>query len=184
MRVISGTARGHNLKAPEGMDTRPTTDRIKETLFNIIARDLLDCKFLDLFSGTGAIGIEALSRGAEEAVFVDFSLESKKIIDYNLEHTKLKEKAKVYSQKVSEVVEKLSRNGEKFDIIFMDPPYKKGLADETLKLIKEKEILAEDGYIIVEHETVGELKIPEGFQIFKEKEYRKTTMTFIEEIEK
>jgi len=183
MRVISGTARGCNLKAPEGMDTRPTTDRIKETLFNIIAPDLLECRFLDLFSGTGAIGIEALSRGAEKAVFVDYSSESRKIIDYNLTHTKLTEKAKVYTEKVSVIIEKLAKENQKFDIIFMDPPYKKGLAEETLNLIKEKNILFQEGYIIAEHETAGELIIPQGFEIFKEKIYKKTTMTFIQRME-
>lgn len=183
MRVISGTARGCNLKAPEGMDTRPTTDRIKETLFNIIAPDLMECRFLDLFSGTGAIGIEALSRGAEKAVFVDYSSESRKIIEYNLSHTKLIEKAKVYTEKVSVIIEKLAKENQKFDIIFMDPPYKKGLAEETLNLIKEKNILSQDGYIIVEHETSGELIVPKEFEIFKEKIYKKTTMTFIERME-
>ncbi len=177
MRVIAGTAKGHKLQSPEGIEIRPTIDRIKETLFNIIAPDLDECKFLDLFSGTGAIGIEALSRGAKQAVFVDNS--SKKIIEYNLNHTKLNDKAQIYADDVFDIINKLGKQQEKFDIIFLDPPYKKNYADECLLSIKNKNILNDDGYIIVEHETKCKLNLPEEFQIFREKIYTKTTMTFI-----
>ena len=101
MRVIAGTAKGHKLKAPKGMDTRPTTDKIKETLFNIISQDIYDSNFLDLYSGTGAIGIEALSRGAKKAVFIDKSHICKMIIEDNLIHTKLKDKGIIYQIDVS-----------------------------------------------------------------------------------
>ena len=125
MRVISGSARGHKLKAPEGLTTRPTTDRIKESLFNIIAGDLYQCKFLDLFSGSGAMGIEALSRGADKAVFVDKDRKSISIINDNLKATRLDNKAQVLNCDVSTAVSKLKSLNEKFDIIFMDPPYGK-----------------------------------------------------------
>jgi 16S rRNA (guanine(966)-N(2))-methyltransferase RsmD len=180
MRVIAGIAKGHKLQAPEGMDTRPTTDRIKETLFNILSPDLMDCTFLDLFSGTGGIGIEALSRGARKVVFVDSSLESRKIIDYNLAHTKLVSKAEVYTKKVLDVIMSLGEKNEKFDIIFMDPPYKKGFVEETLKAIKEANLLNQEGYIVIEHETQGDWDNIEGFNIIKQKVYKKTTMTFVE----
>lgn len=180
MRVITGKAKGYKLQSPENMDIRPTTDRIKETLFNILAPDLMDCKFLDLFSGTGAIGIEALSRGAEKVVFADNSIDSRKIIDYNLLHTKLFDKAEVYNENVLDVIQKLGREEEKFDIIFIDPPYSKGYIEETLDAIKFSNILK--GYIVIEHETNGELKIPESFKIFRQKIYKKTTMTFMEEL--
>lgn len=180
MRVIAGIAKGHKLQAPEGMQTRPTTDRIKETLFNILSPDLMDCSFLDLFSGTGAIGIEALSRGAKKAVFVDSSIESRKIIDNNLSHTKLADKAVVYTNKVVEVILALGEKSEKFDIIFMDPPYKKGYVEEALKAIKDAELLNEQGYIVIEHETQGDWDNIEGFNVIKHKVYKKTTMTFVE----
>ena len=95
MRVIAGAAKGHNLQTIEGLATRPTTDRIKETLFNIIAFDLPECSFLDLFAGSGGIGIEALSRGADEAVFVDAAAECQAVIEANLKHTKLQDRARV-----------------------------------------------------------------------------------------
>lgn len=179
MRVITGTAKGCKLKSPEDMNIRPTTDRIKETLFNIIACDLADCKFLDLFSGTGAIGIEALSRGAKKAVFVDKSIDSIKIIDYNLLHTKLSNKARVYIGDVLSIIEKLGTQKQKFDIIFMDPPYLQDYVSQVLIAIRQSNIL--DGYIIVEHETKDNFKIPESFKILKQKVYKKTTMTFMEE---
>lgn len=179
MRVITGTAKGCKLKSPQNMDIRPTTDRIKETLFNIISHDLVDCKFLDLFSGTGAIGIEALSRGAEKAVFVDKSIDSIKIIDYNLLHTKLFSKAKVCTGDVLSVIKKLGEQQQKFDIIFMDPPYLQNYISQVLTAIRQANIL--NGYIIVEHETKDNFKIPEDFKILKQKVYKKTTMTFMEE---
>lgn len=180
MRVITGKAKGYKLQSPENMDIRPTTDRIKETLFNILSPDLMDCRFLDLFSGTGAIGIEALSRGAEKVVFADNSIDSIKIIDYNLLHTKLFDKAKVYNENVLDVIQKLGREREKFDIIFADPPYSKGYIEEMLNSIKNSNILK--GYIVIEHETNENLKIPENFKIFRQKIYKKTTMTFMEEL--
>lgn len=182
MRVIAGIAKGHKLQAPEGIDIRPTTDRIKETLFNILSPDLMDCRFLDLFSGTGSIGIEALSRGAKTTVFVDQSMDSKKIIDYNLLHTKLYEKAKIYTENVLCAVKRLGEIKEKFDIIFMDPPYNKDYVYETLTTINTSNIIDSKGYIVIEHETNEQWKIPKEFNIFKEKVYKKTTMTFIEKI--
>lgn len=179
MRVIAGIAKGHRLQSPNDMNTRPTSDRIKETIFNIIASDLIDCKFLDLFCGTGSIGIEALSRGAEKTVFIDKSVDIRKIIDYNLLHTKLHNSACVYTENVLDGIYKLGKAKEKFDIIFMDPPYYKDYVVETLTAIKSADIL--NGYIIVEHETKGEIKIPDGFKIFKQKIYKKTTITFMEE---
>lgn len=179
MRVIAGTAKGHKLKSPDDMSTRPTTDRIKETLFNIIAPDIADCNFLDLFCGTGAIGIEALSRGALKSTFVDNSIDTRKIIDYNLYHTKLYDRAKVYTEDVFSVLKKLSNLNEKFDIIFMDPPYLKGYVEKTLNLINETSIL--NGFIIVEHETKDNFKAPDNFKLIKQKIYKKTTMTFMEE---
>ncbi len=123
MRVISGKCRGTHLVAPEGMETRPTTDRIKETLFNMIAFDIPECHFLDLFSGSGAIGIESLSRGAKYAVFVDQGNKALACIKENLEKTRLKESAEVLACTAQEAIHTLSLRKKSFDIIFMDPPY-------------------------------------------------------------
>lgn len=179
MRVISGSARGHKLKAPEGLTTRPTTDRIKESLFNIIAGDLYQCKFLDLFSGSGAMGIEALSRGADKAVFVDKDRKSISIINDNLKATRLDNKAQVLNCDVSTAVFKLKSLNEKFDIIFMDPPYNKGFVESTLTYIAKAGILADDGYIIAEQSQEDSIPQVQGLEVFRIKDYKITKMTFL-----
>ena len=123
MRVIAGSARRLLLNTVEGMDTRPTTDRIKETLFNMIHNDLYGSTFLDLFAGSGAIGIEALSRGAKEAIFVDSGNRQIACIRDNLKTTKLEDRARVIDSDVFSVLKKLEQTGCPFDFIFMDPPY-------------------------------------------------------------
>ena len=179
MRVIAGVARGHNLVAPEGLSTRPTTDRIKETLFNIIAFDLNGCRFLDLFSGSGAIGIEALSRGADKAVFVDSSPVCGKIIEENLKHTKLYPKGRIITGDVLSAVYRLKADNEKFDIIFMDPPYAEGLVEPTLEAIVKSGIADKDCKIIVERGSNTEPPMAEGLKIYREKEYRTTVISFL-----
>ena len=125
MRVIAGTARSLPLKTPEGMDTRPTTDRIKETLFNMLQTYIPDCVFVDIFSGSGGIGIEALSRGASQAVFVEQNRKAAACIEENLNHTHLREKAVVMSKDVMTALRILEDKKQAFDYIFMDPPYGK-----------------------------------------------------------
>ena len=131
MRVISGSARGLKLKAPEGLNTRPTTDRIKESLFNIIAADLYDICFLDLFGGSGGIGIEALSRGARKAYFADSSRKSIDIINDNLKRARLDSKAVVMNCDFRQALNRIKAEGEKFDIVFLDPPYNTTLAADA-----------------------------------------------------
>ena len=179
MRVIAGTARSLPLKTPEGMDTRPTTDRIKETLFNIIAFDLPACSFLDLFSGSGAIGIEALSRGAAEAVLVEVSAECQQVIAANLRHTKLQERARLLQTDIFPALDKLLAEGKKFDIIFMDPPYEGGFYAPVLKRIAEGGLLREEGYLIAERPSQIPLIPPRGMKILREKVYKTTTLTFL-----
>jgi len=181
MRVISGCARGLRLKSPSGLDTRPTIDRIKESLFNIIANDLYDINFLDLYSGSGSIGIEALSRGTEKAVFVDFSRESVGAIIENLKFTRLFEKAEVLKSDVLDAVFRLGREKRKFDIIFMDPPYKKGLVEVTLKAVFDADILAENGFVIAEQSAEEKDILVDGFEVFRIKNYNKIKMTFIKQ---
>lgn len=183
MRVISGSARGMKLRAPKGISTRPTVDRIKESLFNIIANDLSDISFLDLFSGSGGIGIEALSRGAKSAVFVDSDYESVKIIEDNIISAKMMDRSTVLKSDVQTAVAKLKKDGKKFDIIFMDPPYSKGLVQKTVSTVFDAGILKKDGFIIAEQPIEEALPNVDGFNVFRVKEYKITKMTFISYLE-
>lgn len=147
MRVITGTARGRRLKPLEGMDTRPTTDRVKEGMFSILQFDIEGRRVLDLFAGTGQLGIESLSRGAESAVFVDRNREALKVIAENLAATNLEAHASVIS---GDSLGYLANRG-KFDLIFLDPPYDTGLLDAALEKIETFDILRPHGIIVAEH---------------------------------
>lgn len=147
MRVITGKARGVQLKTPEGMLTRPTADRVKEALFSIINFDLPGASVLDLFAGTGQLGIEALSRGANRAVFIDAREDACKIIRENIRRTKFENQARVIR---SDYLEYLRRCKEKFDIILLDPPYAEVFLENALKSITEIDILQSGGIIITE----------------------------------
>lgn len=179
MRVIAGSARRLLLKAPDGMDTRPTADRVKESLFNMLNPDLYGCAFLDLFSGSGAIGIEALSRGAQRAVLVDASMECAGIIKQNLEVTKLGENAEIINEDVYAAIERLGQRGDKFDIIFMDPPYAAGYYVPVMEAIKKADILAAEGYIVAESAKGVDFTAAEGFKIFKERKCGPAVMNFL-----
>lgn len=172
MRVISGTAGGFNLFSPKCSDVRPTADRSKEALFSMLSPYLYDADFLDLFSGTGAIGIEALSRGAKRAVFVDNSRQSTEYIKRNLEHTKLSYKAEVVRE---DVFMFLKKRRESFDLIFLDPPYNKDLINPSLKLIYENNILNRDGFCAVEYSAYDKPDAP-YFDIYKSKKYTNTNI--------
>jgi len=148
MRVITGTARGRRLKELEGMETRPTTDRVKEGLFSIIQFDIEGRRVLDLFAGTGQLGIECLSRGASSAVFVDRRADAVKLIKDNLKTTELTDRAKVVS---GDSMEYLRSVREKFDVIFLDPPYAAGLLEVAIAHIARFDILAPHGIIVAEH---------------------------------
>ncbi len=179
MRVISGSAKGHKLNAPEGLTTRPTADRMKETLFNIIAFDLPGCDFLDLFAGSGAIGIEALSRGASKAVFVDELDVCADTIQKNLQHTKLDLKAEIIKKDVFSGIMHLMQKKQQFDIIFMDPPYRMGLSLPVLEKIASCSLLKKNGYIIVESSAKIPLEPLKGFQVVREKVYKTTVLTWL-----
>ena len=179
MRVIAGKARGHRLQTVEGLDTRPTTDRIKETLFNMIAFDLPMAEFLDLFSGSGAIGIEALSRGAKKAVFVEQSFICGKIIKENLTHTGLAENADVMEMDIFTALDRLAAEKERFDIIFLDPPYEAGLLEPVLEKIMAGGLLKEDGYIIAEHGAKNPPKATQALSVIREKKYKTTGISFL-----
>lgn len=179
MRVISGKCRGTHLMAPEGMTTRPTTDRIKETLFNMIAFDLPSCQFLDLFSGSGGIGIESLSRGAAHAVFVDQGEAALSCIRGNLEKTRLTADATVLGMSAMQALNQLAHQKACFDIIFMDPPYALDGISEILAAIEKYGLLSEDGYIILERSSKTIVNLPQNLVLWKEKAYKTTTLSFI-----
>ena len=171
MRVIAGSAKRLQLKSIEGMDTRPTTDRIKETLFNMISTDLADCRFLDLFSGSGAIGIEALSRGADIA----------DCIKQNLRHTRLEERAVLMRMDVLSALRKLEGE-DSFDIIFMDPPYHIGAERGVFDFLKHSGLVNENTLIIVEASLGTDFSWMEdlGFHVMKEKKYKTNRHIFVE----
>ena len=175
MRVITGTARGIQLKTPEGLQTRPTSDRVKEACFSIIQFDIPGSRVLDLFGGTGQLGIEALSRGAKSAVFVDASNKACALIRENLKRTKLDQQGRVVC---SDYLSYLKRSGEKFDIIFLDPPYAEVFLENALNLITEIDILQTNGIIVTERPLGKELPWEyEGYQRSKDYKYGNTLLT-------
>lgn len=175
MRVITGKARGVQLKTPEGMQTRPTADRVKEALFSIINFDLPGASVLDLFGGTGQLGIEALSRGAEKAVFVDAGEDACKIIRENLRRTKLEAQGKVIR---SDYLDYLKRCRERYNIILLDPPYAEVFLENALKCITEIDILQTGGIIVTERPLGKELLCSfEGYTRSKDYKYGKTLLT-------
>ena len=147
MRVIAGKAKGIALKTPDGMQTRPTADRVKEALFSIIQFNLPGAKVLDLFGGTGQLGIEALSRGALSAVFVDAREDACRLIRENLKRTHMEDDARVVR---SDYLDYLKRCKDKFRIVFLDPPYAEVFLENALKMITEIDILESGGIIIAE----------------------------------
>ena len=168
MRVITGSARGRRLKELEGMETRPTTDRVKEGLFNILQFDIEGRRVLDLFAGTGQLGIECLSRGAASAVFVDRRPDAVKLIRENLKITNLQDGARVVAGDSMEYLKSLR---EKFDLIFLDPPYEAGLLEPALAHIARFDILAPHGIIAAEH-PADQLPPPPGGECRLYRTYR------------
>lgn len=168
MRVITGTARGRRLKELPGLETRPTTDKVKESLFNIVQFDVEGRRVLDLFGGTGQLGIEALSRGAERAVFVDLRKEAAAVIRENLAHCGFTERAQVVQ---GDYLAYLSGCRETFGLVFLDPPYGTGLLEKSLNTIAAIDIVAGNGIIVCE--SAAESALPELAAPYeKGREYR------------
>ena len=178
MRVIAGTARSLPLKTSEGKDTRPTTDRIKETLFNMLQSHIPGCVFVDLFSGSGGIGIEALRRGAKSAYFVESDRNATKNIRDNLAFTRLADRAGVLQEDARRAFYKIK---EVPDIVFMDPPYNSGLEQEILEVLAKSGQITEETMIVVEASLKTDFSYVErwGFQIIKEKCYKTNKHMFM-----
>jgi 16S rRNA (guanine(966)-N(2))-methyltransferase RsmD len=175
MRVISGKARGVNLKTPAGTATRPTADRVKEAVFSIIQFDLPGATVLDLFGGTGQLGIEALSRGAKNAVFVDERDDACKLIRENLKRTKLEGEGRIIRSDYSAFLKSTS---QKFDIIFLDPPYAEVFLENSLNLITQIDILQSGGIIVTERPVEKELLLDfTGYNRSKDYKYGNTLIT-------
>ena len=181
MRVIAGKARRLLLKTTPGFDTRPTTDKIKETLFNILNPYLPGATFLDLFSGSGSIGIEALSRGCTKAVFVENNPRAASCIAENLKTTRLADDAVVLKKNVLAAISELSLKNYSFDFVYMDPPYDAGLEEETLNALSKSGIINEDTMVIIEADKHNDLAFIDSsdFEITREKIYKSNKHYFL-----
>ncbi len=177
MRVISGSARGKQLTPVPGMDTRPTTDRVKESVFNILQSYVMGCDFLDLFAGTGQMGIEAISRGARHAVFCDRAKPALNVIRKNLAAAHVQDRAEVLAGELHKNMQALA--GRKFDVIFLDPPYGGEILNEALKCVEKFDILRPDGIILCESSVGDEIVCPQGMEVKKQYKYGTIRLTSV-----
>ena len=178
MRVISGSVRGLKLNTPTNNDIRPTTDRVKEAMFNVIASEIYDSIVFDMFSGSGALGIEALSRGAKKSYFCDKNRQSIEVLKKNIEKTRFEDRSNVTVGDYKVAIDMLKKNNIRCNLIFVDPPYYEGYFEEVLKSIVENEILEDDGVIVVEHDAKTDIPEIFGLEKFKEKKYGITKLSF------
>ena len=176
MRVISGSARGLKLSTIDSLDTRPTLDRVKEAIFSILLPYIPSSHCLDLFAGSGALGIEALSRGAESAVFVDANQKCISVIEQNVKKARLEDKSSILNQDFASYLKGCHRH---FDIIFLDPPYKMDRLDEILTLISHNSVLAKDGIILLETDEGAEVN-HSAFNVIKQKKYGRVNVFVLE----
>ena len=179
MRIITGKAKGCKLKAPKGMTTRPTADRVKESLFNILGFDVYDANVLDLFAGSGNLGLEAISRGAKKVVFVDQDTESIRIIKENAEHTKLIAASEIMKCDVFLALQRLERAKVKFNLLFCDPPYLKELVQKVLFKVDTMDILEDGAIIVVEHDRKDNVDVVlENIVLKRSQNYGSTVVSF------
>lgn len=173
VRIISGSRRGKKLIAPAGANTRPTTDRVKESVFNIIQGYLPTERVLDLFAGSGALGIEALSRGCASAVFVDTGRDALSVTEQNIKNSQFEKQSTVLRTDATAYLEKCT---EHFDIIFLDPPYNTGLLTQAAGLIEKRELLSEGGIMVCETELSGEEPVLTTLKLIRSATYGKTSI--------
>lgn len=174
MRVISGARRGAKLVTREDEGVRPTTDRVKESMFNLLGIGYQDLVVLDLFAGSGALGLEALSRGAKRVVCVDNDVKSMEIIKKNYANLRFSESAEFH---LCDCMSYLEKTNYKFDLIFLDPPYNKDLITPVMKLLSIRSLLADDGIIVAESDNTDILPEVPGFYIAKQRKYGRTFVT-------
>lgn len=179
MRIIAGKARGRKILSPATLETRPTLDRVKEAMFSMIQGYIIDAVALDLFAGTGSLGLEAASRGAREVYLIDKSNTTYPLLKENIVNLKLQEECKSLNMDAYEALKSFSKKALIFDIIFIDPPYCKEMIPEAIKIIEENGLLDEDGIIVTKIDSIEE--IYEGYkeiQLTKSKKYGNTTVCF------
>lgn len=181
MRIIAGRARSLPLKTVSGMDTRPTTDRIKETLFNMINQRLCDASFLDLFAGSGGIGLEAVSRGAARVVFVEQNKKAAACIRENINFTRSEQESSLICMDVLAALKQLEHTGQ-FDLVFMEPPYHQQLERQVLEYLKDSDLIGEDSMIIVEASLETDFSYLEtlGYDMIKMKKYKTNVHVFLQ----
>jgi 16S rRNA (guanine966-N2)-methyltransferase len=165
MRIITGIAKGRKIKAPSGMDTRPTLDRVKESIFDILACKIEGKNILDLFAGTGNLGLEAISRGANKCVFVENNRDTYKILQENVTSLGFQKECELYNRDSFTSLKFFHNNNNTFDIIFLDPPYGKGYIEKAISVIDGEDLLNDDGIIVCEYDekdlipdTVGKIR--------------------------
>ena len=179
MRIIGGTARGRAITAPAGSKTRPTQDYVRESLFNIIRWDLTDARVLDLFAGTGALSLESLSRGAREAVLIDMDRDACQAIKKNMETSRLGDQCRLISRDYRQAMDMLAREGQRFDVVFIDPPYRMENTGEMCAELYDKGLLSEAFLIFVEHRRGMAPLLDERFEAYDLRKYGDTEITFV-----
>lgn len=178
MRIIAGTARGTQLSAPEGMDTRPTRDQVKESLFNIIQGELPEATVLDLFAGSGALALESLSRGAAQAVLVDQAKEAAKCIRRNVEKLRFTQRVTLMECDWAQAVARMARDGVRFDLVFLDPPYRMTELSDICQALADHELLKPEALMVLEHGAGWQPQLGGVFTLIKERSYRDTEIHF------
>lgn len=180
MRIITGVAKGAKLETLDGLDTRPTSERVKESIFSMLQFELENRRVLDLFAGSGQLGLEALSRGALSCTFVEKSLDAMEIVKRNAKKTRLFDKCKILNLDYKDYLRSV-RGADKYDIIFLDPPYAQKIIPEILDAIARKDMVSPFGKIICESEDDIEYKA-EGFETVKHNKYGRVFITVLERV--
>ncbi len=176
MRIIAGIAKGRTLTAPKGQNTRPTLDYVRESLFNIIQRDVPDAVVLDLFAGSGALALEALSRGAAKAVLVDSSRQAIECIRRNVETLRFSDQVSVNPSDWRMALQRLSPAENRFDLVFLDPPYRLSIYQEIAGLLEQRHLLAQDALIVTEHHRDIPVELGQAFQLRDYRTYGDTVI--------
>ncbi len=181
MRIIAGSKRGCAIAAPKGLDTRPTLDRVKESLFGILQFEIASKRVLDLFAGSGNLGLEALSRGASFAFFCDASRAAARVVEANIQKLGFESRSKVLHCSFEAAVSALARSGERVDIVFLDPPYASGLHEKALAALYSSGILAPGAILIAEHDPAGLPALQKGLTAYDQRRYGEVALSFIRE---
>lgn len=179
MRIISGSSKGRVLARPKGQAIRPTSDRVKESIFNILRDEIEGKMVLDLFAGTGNLGIEALSRGAKKTIFVEKGRQALRIIQRNLTQFGFEERSEIIPKDANRAIGILKQRGESFDLILMDPPYEKGLIKRTLMKLDSNPIYHKDSILIIEHDRRENLPRTMDWNLFRERQFGDTVISFL-----